>query len=494
MNATACLLALGIAAGAATPTAAATRDEVLAAMKKASTFMTERVSLNGGHVWAVSEDLSTRWGEIPARASQIWVQDGTVDVGNVLLDAYDVTHDPVFLQGARRAADALVFGQHPMGGWHYFIDFDPKGLPEWYETFASRYTYGYEEYRHYYGNCTYDDRVTSGAAHYLLRFYRTTMETAYRAPLLKALEFVLQSQYPNGAWPQRYPLRYEFAHHGLPDYTSYYTLNDGVMEGNVELLVDAYETLGDQRYLEAAQRAADVLIALQGPEGEAAWAEQHGFDMRPIAARTHEPAGYVIRESRDAIRVLQHFYLRSGDRRYLDAVSRCLAWFDRLNREAIAQQYPIPRYWEPGTNKPIYVVSTGEKYPDGYGIQKWTSTPEGRALNAPRASEEKPVVDVAALRRELAEISALTTKGARDAYLERTRAARRQPRPVAPAQVDAILAALDARGAWVTDDVAVHKPVKEGFMSGERENVRAIATPTFVRNMGALIDFLRSGR
>jgi PelA/Pel-15E family pectate lyase len=463
-------------------------------MRKATTFMTERVALKGGYVWAVSDDLTMRWGEIPARPSQIWVQDGTVDVGNVLLDAYDATGDAFYLHGARRAADALVFGQHPLGGWHYFIDFDPKGLAEWYEAKASRFTYGYEEYRHYYGNCTYDDSVTSGAALYLLRFYRTTMETAYRGPVLKALEFVLQSQYPNGAWPQRYPLRYEFAHHGLPDYTSYYTLNDGVMAGNVNLLIEAYETLGDLRYVEAAQRAADVLISLQGPEGEAAWAEQHGFDMRPVAARTHEPAGYVIRESRDAIRVLQTFYLRTGDRRYLDAVSRCLAWFDRVNREAIAQQYPIPRYWEPGTNKPIYVVGTGEKYPDGYGIQKWTNTPEGRALNNPRATAEKPVVDVAALRKEFDEISALATKPARDAYLAGRSAARAMPRPADAAAVDAAVASLDARGAWVTDNVSVHKPVKEGFMSGDREDVRAIATPTFVRNMSLLIDYVRGGK
>ncbi len=473
---------------------AATRDEVVAAMKKAATFMTERVALRGGHVWAVSEDLTQRWGEVPARPSQIWVQDGTVDVGSVLLDAYDATGDRLFLDGARRAADALVFGQHPLGGWHYFIDFDPKGLADWYEHQASHYTYGYEEYRHYYGNCTYDDNVTAGAALYLLRFYRTTLEAAYRAPVLKALEFVLQSQYPNGAWPQRYPLRYEFAHHGFPDYTAYYTLNDGVHANNVHLLVEAYETLGDQRYLDAAQRAADVLLALQGPEGEAGWAEQHGYDMRPVAARTHEPAGYVIRESRDAIRVLEHFYLRTGDRRYLDAVRRCLAWFERVNREAIAQQYPIPRYWEPGTNKPLYVVATGEKYPDGYGIQKWTTTPEGRALTSPRATTEKPVVDVAALRRELDAIAALATKPAREAWLAERAAERRAPRSVAPGAVDAALRGLDARGAWVTDDVAVHTPVTEGFMSGDRENVRAIATPVFVRHMSALIDFVRSGR
>ena len=86
----------------------------------------------------------------------------------------------VYLDAARRAADALIFGQHPLGGWHYFIDFDPKGTHEWYETTAKHFRFGYEEYRHYYGNATFDDHNTSDAAQFLLRFYATTLDAAYR--------------------------------------------------------------------------------------------------------------------------------------------------------------------------------------------------------------------------------------------------------------------------------------------------------------------------
>jgi hypothetical protein len=173
-----------------------TRAEILATMKKATTFMVEKVALRGGHVWVVSEDLSRRWGEVPARPSQIWLQGGTERMGQVLLDAYEATGDRYYLDAARKAADALVFGQHPLGGWHYFIDFDPKGIPEWYETQASHFSWGFEEYRHYYGNATYDDHVSSDAGQFLLRFYVTTLETAYREPVMRILSFLLVSQYP----------------------------------------------------------------------------------------------------------------------------------------------------------------------------------------------------------------------------------------------------------------------------------------------------------
>ncbi|HKE95965.1 MAG TPA: pectate lyase [Povalibacter sp.] len=469
-----------------------TREEALVAMQKAASFMTEKVALNGGYVWTVSEDLRQRWGEIPARRSQIWLQGGTERVGQVLLDAYEATGDTYYLAAARKAADALIFGQNPLGGWHYFIDFDPPGLQEWYETQASRFHYGYEEFRHYYGNATNDDRVTSDAAEFLLRFYRTTHEAAYREPVLKALDFALQAQYPNGAWPQRYPLRHEFAHDGLPDYTSFYTLNDGATEGYIRLLLDAYDTLGDQRYFDGARRGVDALIALQGPDGQAGWAEQYGLDMRPATARTHEPAGYVVRESAATIRLLQLFYLLTGDTRYLAPVPRCLDWFDRINRESAAKRYPIPRYWEPGTNLPLYVVRVDEPTSEGYGKYKWVTDPaQTRCDNGPCRGDGKPIINVAALRAEQQTIAALTTPKARAARLEVMRTRNRTLRRGSGTAAEAI-ASMDARGAWVTDNISVPQ-VDAPVTSEQHISIRGISTQVFVDRMGTLITFVRPG-
>jgi PelA/Pel-15E family pectate lyase len=482
-----------LAAMWAMPGAAAepTREAALAAMKKAATFMVEEVAVNGGYVWIVSDDLRQRFGEVPARPSQIWLQGGTERVGEVLLDAYELTGDVYYLNGARKAADAIIFGQHHLGGWHYFIDFEPEGLQEWYRTQASRFRYGLEEYRHYYGNATYDDRVTPDTASFLLRFYRTTREAAYREPVLKALDFVMVSQYSNGAWPQRYPLRHDFAHDGLPDYTSFYTLNDGAAESAIQLLLEGYETLGDARYFDTARRGVDALITLQGPEGQACWAEQYGPDMRPAAARTHEPAGYVVRESRDMIEVLQAFYLRTGDPRYLAPVTPCLEWFARINREQEQARYPTPRYWEPGTNRPLYVVRTYEFTPEGYGKYLWTTDPaQTRCGDRPCTWNGKPIVEVAALRAEHAAIAALATPEARASKLADLKA-RVAVRRGADMGVAEIIASLDARGAWVTDGL---NPPQAGaaLEDDERMKVRGISTETFARRMSSLMAFLRT--
>jgi hypothetical protein len=127
----------------------------------------------------------------------------------------------------------------------------------------------------------------------------------------------------------------------------------------------------------------DALIALQGPEGQGCWAEQYGPDMRPATARTHEPAGYVVRESRDIIGLLQAFYLRTGDPRYLTPVPRCLDWFDRINREAMAERYPTPRYWEPGTNRPRLRGAHGRVHARGLRRLRVGHRPVEDALRRP---------------------------------------------------------------------------------------------------------------
>ena len=45
-------------------------------------------------------------------------------MGQLFLDMYKATADAVYLEYAKKAANALIYGQHPLGGWHYFIDFD----------------------------------------------------------------------------------------------------------------------------------------------------------------------------------------------------------------------------------------------------------------------------------------------------------------------------------------------------------------------------------
>lgn len=460
-------------------------SEVRTAMRKAADFMANTVSYRGGYLFNYSADLSEKYGEVPARPTQIWVQDATPQIGELFLEAWKLTGDGVYLDYARRAADALIYGQHPLGGWHYFIDFDMPGLAEWYETSASQYKWGYEEYRHYYGNCTYDDNTTQGATLFLLRYYMATLDAAYREPVERALDFILMSQYPNGAWPQRYPLRYEFAHDGLPDYTSLYTMNDNSMRDIIRVLVEAWEQLGNEEYLKAAKRGMDFMILAQGPSDQAGWAEQYDMDMRPVWARTHEIASYMPRQSVQVMEQLMAFYLITGDRRYLSPIPAGIGWLESsaygTNEDGL---YQMARYYEPGTNKPLYQHKTDRVNEDGYGIYLWDN--DGSTVSG---GWNYTLVDIDGLRRKYEDISSLTPEEARSRY-ERAKTTHTSCPEVDPKAVEELIDALDNRGAWV-EDISVHDSNLAMIQDRPNKTIRGISTGRFRSHMRLLMGYLR---
>src|SRR5262245_14799451 len=104
------------------------REEAAAAVRKASEYYRGKVALHGGYVYYYSPDLKLRHGEGVATATQIWVQPpGTPTVGLAFLTAYRATGDTLYLDAAREAGEALIYGQLKSGGWQNCLEFDPKG-------------------------------------------------------------------------------------------------------------------------------------------------------------------------------------------------------------------------------------------------------------------------------------------------------------------------------------------------------------------------------
>jgi hypothetical protein len=90
---------------------AVSKETVLSTMAEATTYYHTHVAVNGGYVYHYSLDLKERWGEGPANPQQIWVQPpGTPTVGMAFLKAFEATGDDYFLNAAKDAAMALVYG------------------------------------------------------------------------------------------------------------------------------------------------------------------------------------------------------------------------------------------------------------------------------------------------------------------------------------------------------------------------------------------------
>lgn len=81
----------------------AQQEAFMKTMKRATQYMMDSLSCHGGFVWSYLPDHTRQWGEIEATPTMIWMQaPGTPDVGQLMLDAYAVTHDEYYYQCAQR--------------------------------------------------------------------------------------------------------------------------------------------------------------------------------------------------------------------------------------------------------------------------------------------------------------------------------------------------------------------------------------------------------
>ena len=364
--------------------------------------MVEQVSTNGGYVWYYLPDLSRRWGEMEAYDSMVWVQPpGTTSMGQLFLDAYHATGDEYYYQAADKAARALVAGQLECGGWNYMIDFaGEESLKKWYRTIGQN-GWRLEEFQHYYGNATFDDNVSSDAARFLLRMYLEKLDTVYSVPLDRAIKLVLDSQYPVGGWPQRYPLKYEFSKNGTEDYSSYLTFNDGVVWENVSFLIQCYQSLGRRELLEPINRGMNFYLITQQARPQAGWAQQYTVDLQPAGARTYEPKALSPSYTAAHIRLLIRFYRMTGDQKFLARIPEALDWLDSCKLDespAEDGRYVFPTFIEIGTNKPLFVHRRGSDVVNGrYYVDHNDANPLGHYSPTRH-------IDISQIREEFEEV------------------------------------------------------------------------------------------
>ena len=494
-------------------------------MYKATKFMVDSVSTNGGYVWYYLPDQSRRWGEMEAYKTMIWMQDGTVSMGHLLLDAYNITRNEYFYLAAEKAAAAIIWGQSNEGGWNYMVDFaGDNSLKKWYAT-AGKNGWRLEEFQHYYGNDTYDDDVTSDAARFLLRLYLEKLDPKYRPALDKAINFILKSQYPNGGWPQRYPLKYDFKKAGHPDYTSFYTFNDDVIWENVLFLIQCYQTLGEQRLLGPISEGMNFYLISQGKNG--AWGQQYNMKMEVAGARTYEPSAYLPRTTFGNALILLKFYQYTGDRKYLAHIPDAIKWLEKVKLPGNMNQnglYTHPLFVNIATDKPIFVHRKGSNVIYG---SYYTDTMDTKLLSHMSA---KRSYNIQYLKDEYARVNALSPEeatnnsplipgkfegaGTPQSFYSLGRNDRIENEgPVSEASVKNIINALDNRNRWLVKHVMTSNPYIGDGQSKEQTDEYAstnvgdktdtspyrdmsdqdyISIPAFIRNMQMLIDYLKS--
>lgn len=389
-------------------------------MKRATRYMMDVASYRGGFVWNYQADYSRRWGEIEAKPTMIWLQEpATPDVGEVLIDAYHATGDEYYWQAAQKVASAIMAAQLPCGGWNYMYDFEPEdSVRAWYNTIG-RQAWRLEEFQHYYGNATFDDEATLHSAWLLLRMYDEKHDKLYEKPLNQAIDFVLKSQYENGGWPQRFPLNTGHPFKGKADYTPFITINDDVLQGNIDFLIQCLKTLGRNDLRDPIRRALYLTIKLQYHKPLAGWSDQYTpDDLQPAHARSYEPRAINTATTAHLIGAMTEYYRLTGDRKFLGGIPDAIKFLEgqKLSDSIVALcpskprmegDIVVPRFLDPDTHKPLYVHRRGSNVKNGeYYIDQ-------DARNTIRHYSSFYVVNIPSLKKIYAEALALNADSLR---------------------------------------------------------------------------------
>jgi len=119
---------------------------------------------------------------------------------------------------AVRIADNPLLYQRDIGGWDKNLDMA--------KPLTSEERAKLEKEKHDPASlCTIDNDSTYTQMRYLAREYTATGQSRYAAAFRQGFEYLLKAQYPNGGWPQFFPLR-----NGYWDHITY---NDDAMVGVV---------------------------------------------------------------------------------------------------------------------------------------------------------------------------------------------------------------------------------------------------------------------
>lgn len=287
---------------------------------------------------------------------------------------HDALHQPARWYAtpeAARIADNLLLYQRNNGGWDKNVDMAaPLSAAD--QAKLEREKSDPE------AHSTIDNSSTYTQMEFLARVFTAGKDARYASAFRRGFEYVLQAQYPNGGWPQFYPLR-----HG---YWDHITFNDDAMIGVMTMLraVEkkspeyAFLTDGERsRARQAVERGIDCILKTQVRQNGklTVWCAQHDEkSLAPAKARAYEHPSLSGSESVGIVEFLMGIEHPSAA--VVQSIQAAIAWFlaNKLTGIRVVAK-PAPgtpkgvdntivddasapplwaRFYELGTNRPIF--------------------------------------------------------------------------------------------------------------------------------------------
>lgn len=266
---------------------------------------------------------------------------------------------------ARSIAASIIQYQTPEGGWAKNTDMSAPP-PGSYQTLSTNERAP-----------TIDNGATTTQLQFLARVATAANDEAARAAFYRGFDYLIAAQYPNGGWPQFFPLR--------QGYYTHITYNDNAMVEVLAILRDSAEGQAPFAFVDAPRRAqaaaaveraiACILRTQIKQDGRlTGWCAQHDENsFEPAWARNFEPPSTSGNESVGLVRFLMS--VKQPTPEIIAAVEGAVVWFESVrvrglridntpgpdgqkDRRAVADPAATDlwaRFYELGTNRPIFV-------------------------------------------------------------------------------------------------------------------------------------------
>ncbi len=236
------------------------------------------------------------------------------------------------------------------------------------------------------GETTIDNRTTYTQLQYLAKLITASLQK--KSPptnhpkhvevFFKGFDYLLSSQYPNGGFPQFFPLK--------KGYYTHITYNDDAMVGVLEFLRDVsqkkddYKFVDEERRLKAEksiEKGLEVVLKTQVKINgqKTVWCSQHDEKtLEPAAARNFEPISLSGSESVGIVKYLMD--IKNPTTEIVDAIESAVRWFEKskingirvdtiplkgairgIDRVVVQDKNAPPlwaRFYEIPTNRPIF--------------------------------------------------------------------------------------------------------------------------------------------
>jgi len=282
---------------------------------------------------------------------------------------------------ARHTAHIILSFQTPAGGWSKNLNltrsarvpaesFAPDNLSRWLSSVD--YDEPLDTNWDYVG--TFDNDATTTELRFLAKVIAADSDksTSYRAAFQRGLAYIFTAQYPNGGWPQVWPLQGGY-HDGI-------TYNDDAMLNVLELLRNVAAGTNEFAFVPAKLRARATASLKRGLDcalvtqvvvngRRTAWCQQYdALTLQPASARNYEMPALASSESASLVSFLMQ--LPDPDSNVVAAVRAAAAWFEQTKIENKSYRFvrgqgrrlvdapgsgPLwARYYEIGTDRPIF--------------------------------------------------------------------------------------------------------------------------------------------